>query len=264
MGLVFQFQQRCNNIVERIIEEQKIQGSEKTTSQFSQPTLFHDVLNSNLPPEEKSPERLAQEVQVVIGAGAETTGKMLTWTTYYLLENPEKLNKLKAELNRLDPDQIATLIDFEKMPYLTCVMLEGLRLSYGVSSSFQRISPDRNLQFQKWSIPAGTPVGMTSTLIHYNEQIFPDSHEFIPERWMDQEKRKQNPSRDIWSPSRRGLVSHNNDSLARAEILLAIPNIVRRLDLELYETTREDVTIAHDLFLPFAREGRKGVRVLVR
>lgn len=53
-------------------------------------------------------------------------------------------------------------------------------------------------------------------------------------------------------------------SLARSEILLALPNVVRRLDLELYETTREDATLAHDLFLPFAREGRKGVRVLVQ
>jgi cytochrome P450 len=31
---------------------------------------------------------------------------------------------------------------------------------------------------------------MTSVLIHHNEEIFPDSHEFIPERWLDPEKRK--------------------------------------------------------------------------
>ncbi|KAL2870373.1 cytochrome P450 [Aspergillus lucknowensis] len=127
MGLVFQFQQRCQNIVQSIMEEQNSQGHENVKSKFSQPTFFHDVLNSDLPPEEKSPERLAQEVQVVIGAGAETTGKMLTWTTYYLLENPEKLNRLREELNRFDPNRTATLIDLEKMPYLTCVMLEGLR-----------------------------------------------------------------------------------------------------------------------------------------
>jgi hypothetical protein len=35
-----------------------------------------------------------------------------------------------------------------------------------------------------------TPVGMTSLLMHHNEEIFPDSQSFIPERWMDPEQRK--------------------------------------------------------------------------
>ncbi|KAL3465075.1 cytochrome P450 [Aspergillus heterothallicus] len=75
------------------------------------------------------------------------------------------------------------------MPYLICVMLEGLRLSYGVSSRLQRIAPDRDLQFNEWTILAGTPVGMSSMLIHHNEDIFPDSHNFVPERWLNPEKR---------------------------------------------------------------------------
>jgi cytochrome P450 len=44
--------------------------------------------------------------------------KALAWTTYYLLENPEKLTKLREELNRLDRDHTATMVDLEKMPYL--------------------------------------------------------------------------------------------------------------------------------------------------
>lgn len=31
---------------------------------------------------------------------------------------------------------------------------------------------------------------MTSVFMHHNETIFPDSYEFIPERWMDLEQRK--------------------------------------------------------------------------
>lgn len=118
MNLVFQFQARCNKIVQTIMNEQNVSGYETVKSQFSQPTFFHDVLNSSLPSEEKSPERLAQEVQVVIGAGTETVAKMLTWTMYYLLEKPEKIQKLREELDRLDPAKTATLLEFEQMPYL--------------------------------------------------------------------------------------------------------------------------------------------------
>ena len=52
-------------------------------------------------------------------------------------------------------------------------------------------------------------------------------------------------------------------SLAKAEILLLLPKILREFEFELFETTREDVTIAHDLFLPYPREDSKGVRVLI-
>lgn len=35
-----------------------------------------------------------------------------------------------------------------------------------------------------------TPVSMTSVFMHHNETIFPNSYEFVPERWMDLEQRK--------------------------------------------------------------------------
>ncbi|KAK5325890.1 hypothetical protein LTR93_004113 [Exophiala xenobiotica] len=279
MGLMFAFQNRCLVLINSVIESQK-SGKEN----FGHPTFFHDVLASDLPPEARSAERLAQEIQTIIGAGAETVAKMLSWTTYYLLENPEKLRKLKEELNRLDPNRTAALVDFEKMPYLTSVMLEGLR-----------IAPDQALQYKQWSIPVGTPVGMTSVLMHHNETNFPDSYNFIPERWMDLESRKRLESYLVpFSKGSRQCVGqkyvdslpfsvlavlfvpsslvvpfteqkYNRDSsLARAEILLALAKLFRDVNFQLYETTREDVTMAHELFLPFPKSGSKGVRVLVR
>ncbi|KAL4971037.1 cytochrome P450 [Aspergillus stella-maris] len=176
------------------------------------------------------------------------------------LLSKERCNKIiqsKEELNWLNPNGTATLTNFEQMPYPTSVMLEGLRLSYGLSSRQERVAPDRNLQFRQWSIPARTPVGLTSTLIHHNETIFPSSTTFIPKRWMDSACRKY--LEYTWSRSQRGLGSSRESRNPPC-----LSNIVRRLDLEMYETMREDVTIAHDLFLPFAKEGRKGVRVVVR
>ncbi|OCT49257.1 Trichodiene oxygenase [Cladophialophora carrionii] len=258
MGLMFSFQDRCGVLINSVIENQRT-GEEK--QQYKQPTFFHDVLASDLPPEEKSAERLAQEIQVVIGAGAETVAKMLSWTTYYLLENPEKLKKLQEELNGLDPDRNATLVDFEKMPYLTSVMLEGLRLSYGVSTRLARIAPDRALQYREYSIPAGTPVGMTSVFMHHNEGIFPDSYNFIPERWMDLDGRQRLEQYLVaFSKGSRQCIGLN---LARAEMLLVMAKLFRDVHFQLYETTREDVTLAHELFLPFPKIGSKGVRVLV-
>ncbi|KAH8429750.1 cytochrome P450 [Aspergillus melleus] len=243
--LTAQFKRRCENIMQSIIDEQSSKNYDRARSEFSHPTFFHDVLSSSLPLEEKSPERLSQEVRLVIGAGSESTSKMLAWTTFYLLENKKKLDKLREELNRLDPEYTASLVDFEQMPYLTSVMLEGLS----------------TLQFKEWTIPAGTPVEMTSVLMHHNEEIFPDSYSFIPERWIDLCERKRLEKYMVsFSKGSRQCLGMN---LAKAEILLLLPKILREFEFELFETTREDVTIAHDLFLPYPREDSKGVRVLI-
>ncbi|EER24680.1 Cytochrome P450 family protein [Coccidioides posadasii C735 delta SOWgp] len=261
MNLFFVFQRRCKVLINSVIREHSEPDYEEKRKSYDHPTFFHDILDSNLPPEEKGPERLAQEIQGVIGAGSETVAKTLTWLTYYLLENKDKMDKLLEELNRLDPDRTATVVDLEKMPYLTSVMLEALRISYGVSSRLQRICPDRDLQYKEWSIPAGTPVGMTSVMMHHNEDIFPDSYNFVPERWLDPDRRKYLERYLVaFSKGSRQCVGIN---LARAELLLAISKIFRELKFELFETTREDVTLKHDLFLPFPKVGSKGVRVLV-
>ncbi|KAL1963024.1 hypothetical protein VTN77DRAFT_8772 [Rasamsonia byssochlamydoides] len=262
VDLVYKYMHRCLRLIHAVIDSQgDCSQSSAKSDPSDQPTFFHDVLSSNLPPEEKTPERLAQEMMVVIGAGAETTAKTLSVITFYLLDNPEKLQKLKQELDALDPDQTASLVQFEQMPYLTSVILEGLRLSYGLSTRLQRVAPDRALKYKDWTIPPNTPVGMTSVFMHHNESIFPDSHSFNPERWLDPQERKRLDRYMVaFTKGSRQCIGMN---LARAEMLLVIPKIVRHLNLRLFETTVEDVRLAHDFFLPAAKLTSKGVRVVV-
>ena len=52
-------------------------------------------------------------------------------------------------------------------------------------------------------------------------------------------------------------------SLASAELYLTISNVFRRFNLELFETTRDDVTIVCDAFVGYPKKDSKGVRVVV-
>jgi cytochrome P450 len=85
-----------------------------------QPTIFHELINSNLPPIEKSLDRLWQEGQIVVGAGADTTANALTITTFHVLDNPEILKKLRKELLTAMPERHSRprLVDLEHLPYL--------------------------------------------------------------------------------------------------------------------------------------------------
>ena len=91
-------------------------------------TIFHALLESDLPEEEKLQSRLWQEGQVVIGAGADTTANALTITHFHILDNPEVHKKLLAELvaalpNKFDPFELRVV---EQLPYL--VSFRRLRL----------------------------------------------------------------------------------------------------------------------------------------
>jgi cytochrome P450 len=54
--------------------------------------------NEELPVGERSVQRLAGEGEILIGAGGETTAKTLTRTTFYIINTPGILKKLREEL----------------------------------------------------------------------------------------------------------------------------------------------------------------------
>ena len=53
-------------------------------------------------------------------------------------------------------------------------------------------------------------------------------------------------------------------SLAYAELRIALAVLIRQLKMELFETTDDDVTLAHDLVTASPRRESPGVRVRVR
>lgn len=167
-----------------------INGEDDSHTKSQHPTIFHELLESNLPPQEKYLNRLGDEAQMIIGAGLETTAWALTTTFYHLISNPPILDNLRAELERanLDPMSMPDVIRLEKLPYLSACIQEGIRLSYGVSSRNPRISPDKPTRYKDWVIPSGTPVSMTIIDVHHDEHIFPNSRSYIPERWLHNPK----------------------------------------------------------------------------
>ncbi|KEF50879.1 uncharacterized protein A1O9_13069, partial [Exophiala aquamarina CBS 119918] len=218
------------------------------------PTIFHALLSINAPASEKLPTRLWQEGFLVIGAGTETTALILSTTMFYLIDNPRAYNKLKQEL-------VVAFLDISTLPTIAynAVIQEGLRLGVGVGSRLQRISPTHPMNIGHWTIPSGTPVGMTSILVHKNSELFYEPHDFIPERWIE------NPQLDEYLLSfSKGSRQCAGITLAYTELRIVLATLIRRLDFELFQTTIEDVAIEHDLVTANARLGSQGVRVLVK
>ncbi|TVY83338.1 Cytochrome P450 monooxygenase sdnE [Lachnellula suecica] len=243
-----------------------ISGEDQSHTKTQHPTIFHELLESNLPPQEKAIDRLGDEAQLMIGAGLETVAWTLATTSYHLISNPTILEKLRKLLEKAIPNPMAKmdLLHLEKLPYLTACIQEGIRLTYGVTSRNPRISRSQPTKYKDWSIPAGTPVSMTIIDVHHDEGIYPDSRSFIPERWVD------NPKTPNGSNLSRYFVAFGKGSraclginLAHAELYLALATVFRRFTFELYNTDISDIELAHDFFSPSPKLDSKGVRVKV-
>ena len=203
---------------------------------------------------------------------------------YHLLTSPETLRKLKAELKSIIPpaSSYTPLAELEQLQYLSAVIKETLRLSYGVPSRLYRVSPDKTLIFaerssgKQWVIPPGTAVAMSTYLIHHDESIFPESYKFLPERWLDPTKPRLDQYLVSFTKGTRQCLGMN---LAYAELYIGLSAIFSRFGsggkggvrdardegvLELYETGLSDVEMARDYFLPFAAKGSQGVRIKVK
>ena len=100
------------------------------------PNLVHEIMNSQLPPSEKTFRRVFDEVVTVAGAGFETTASTLRLIFFHIFSNRDILKRLRAEVacaRAQFPREIG-LRELEQLNYLTSVIMEGLRLSPGVAS----------------------------------------------------------------------------------------------------------------------------------
>ncbi|CRG88438.1 hypothetical protein PISL3812_05468 [Talaromyces islandicus] len=235
-------------------------GLNNQHAKVDHPTIFHELLNSDLPEEEKSDARLGDEAQLIIAAGLITTSWALSVAGFHIINNPLVAAKLRQELQ--DADAAIFKADWhalEKIPYLYGCVREGIRLAHGVVTRNPRLLPDTELTYGEWVIPRNTPVSSTSVDILMNEKIFPSPREFKPERWIN------NTTLDrYFVPFGKGSRMCLGLNLAQAELYIAIATIFSRFDFELYDTDVSDVEMKHAYLVPYAKWESKGVRAKVK
>jgi cytochrome P450 len=106
---------------------------------------------------------------------------------------------------------------------------------------------------------------MDAFSIHTNETVFSEALTFQPERWLN------DPTGPGGRPLSHYLFSFGKGSrgclgkeLAYMELYVAIATIFRRFDIELFETTREDVDFVLDMVVPMPPRKSKGVRAVIK
>ncbi|KAI9148249.1 Cytochrome P450 monooxygenase TRI4 [Paramyrothecium foliicola] len=242
-------------------------GSDSSSSK----SVYYSVLdNPILSAPDKALLRLEQEGALLVLAGTESPAKSLNTIFYHLLANPQIMSKLREELNTVA--RPASWAQLERLPYLTAVIEEGHRLSFGVTARTARIARETltytptsyaahsSSSGKSLKIPAGTPMSTTTLSAHTAPSVFPDPFVFDPERWLGEEGRKlQKYQMSFGKGSRKCL----GIELARAEMCLVTAALVQGFDMKLWMTKASDVAFVHDYHVSMPSMEFKGLEATI-
>ncbi|KAL2818345.1 cytochrome P450 [Aspergillus granulosus] len=250
-------------------------ATDKPVGPTGKESVYDSVLdNPNLPASEKTLLRLEQEGALLALAGTESPAQTLNIIFYHLLANPALLEKLRDELRTVPAS--ATWTQLEQLPYLSAVIEEGNRLSFGVTARTARIAHEpltytpsthvssscpQSTKTKSYTIPPGTPVSITTLAAHTAESVFSDPYVFDPDRWLGDAGKERRKFQMAFSKGGRRCLGIE---LARAELCLVIAALVRGFDMTLFETDADDVAFLHDYQVAMPKMGSKGVRVMAK
>lgn len=248
---------------ERQVE--RVRGEVEKGVMSGRKTIFHTILAG---PEDGEGGYVVPEMRKVVGeafgiagAAVETTGNVLTVCAFWVLRMREIQERLREELVGAFPDEERPMeyLVLEKLPYLTAVIKEGLRLSYGVLYPLPRVVPKGGATFNGRWVPEGTVVSMSTWLMHRDPSAFPNPDVFDPERWLDPAEERYR-DRLVVSFS-RGSRACLGQPLAMCELYVVLGQLFRRFDnLEAPDIGPEDL-VYEDYFLALHPPHAKKFRV---
>ncbi|KAK8947991.1 Cytochrome P450 89A9 [Platanthera guangdongensis] len=115
-------------------------------------------------------------------AGAETTASALHWIMAEIVARPAVQAKLVEEVEMRSGEEIKDE-DLQKMSYLKAVVMEGLRRHPPVHFLLPH-SVTEDTVFEGYLIPKEVPVSFLVSALGWDERVWAEPMEFVPERFM--------------------------------------------------------------------------------
>ena len=131
-----------------------------------------------------SNEEIKDELLTMLLAGHETTASALAWALYWIDNIPSVREKLRAELATLpnNSDKVA----ITKLPYLSAVCQETLRIDPIVTNAFSRVV-QKPIEIMGYQLEPGMVAIVSIYLTHHREDIYPEPKQFKPERFWERQ-----------------------------------------------------------------------------
>jgi cytochrome P450 len=149
-----------------------------------QPSDLLDLLLQSSDPDSGSSmtdAEIRDQVSTFIGAGFETTARVLFWTVYLLTLDKAEQARLREEVRAFPPDRLQSLADLQNWPRLRAVLLESMRL-YPPAPLYTRVAMAEDEVCGR-RVEPGTLVMISPWLIHRHKLLWDRPEAFIPDRF---------------------------------------------------------------------------------
>uniref|UniRef100_A0A0W0G312 Benzoate 4-monooxygenase cytochrome p450 n=1 Tax=Moniliophthora roreri TaxID=221103 RepID=A0A0W0G312_MONRR len=224
-------------LVSKLVDDalEKTQAEDPAEYDSEDRNMFHTIIR-HARKKDQPRHQVTREYLICEGldfriAGVETVSIACYVGARCLIRDDRVRGKLTAELDKAWPDRDALmpLERLEKLPYLTAVIKESLRLSHGVVTPMTRIVPDSGATITGHSVPPGTVVSTGNTFVHLNADIFPEPNQFHPERWTEAKDHSLDKYLVTFGKGPRSCLAIN---LGWSELYLILGNVFRKLELK--------------------------------
>jgi benzoate 4-monooxygenase len=194
-----------------------------------------------------SDDELVSELAIQLVIGNFPLSLTAFWTIYLLLEHPDAMKQLLAELDDAIPD--GTEITDDKLihlPYLDAVIRESMRHRPAMAEGLPRVVPKGGCTIAGKYIPQGTIVFTSSYALHHDPNLWMEPDAFRPERWLIASEHV-NEMKKAYAPFSTGPRSCAGQRIAWMLLRLTLATLLRRF--KFYPIAQQDMTPKMQIFM---------------
>ncbi len=167
-----------------------------------------------------------------MNAGSDTTAIQLANVMYHLIKTPSALAKLRQELDTVDSGSqvVVPYSNVKTLQFLRACLDESLRITPPVAFGLPRKTPPQGAMVGTTWISGGVTVCIPAYIAHRDEEWFPNSEEYRPERWLQEESSKLQSYFIPFSAGARGCIGRN---ISYIEQYVLMATLLKRFEFSL-------------------------------
>ncbi|KAK3043014.1 hypothetical protein RJ639_002582 [Escallonia herrerae] len=177
--------------------------------------------------------QLRDDLLSMLVAGHETTGSVLTWTSYLLSKDPASLTKAQEEVDRVLQGQPPSYEDIKDLKFLTRCINESMRL-YPHPPVLIRRAKVADVLPGNYKVNAGQDIMISVYNVHHSSQVWERAEEFVPERFDLEGPIPNETNTDFrYIPFSGGPRKCVGDQFALLEAIVALAIFLQHMNFEL-------------------------------
>jgi cytochrome P450 len=180
------YTKKLYDVLDKFIEDRlRTRSNENSERSYSEKDLLDVLLEMRS--HEFTLAHIRGYITEIFGAGAQTTANTIEWAMTELIRNPEKMERVQAELEEVvGRERMVEESDAERLPYLGAVVKEVFRLHPPAPLLIPHRA-DNRCEIAGFVIPKHTQIIINVWAIGRDPSIWKEPLKFIPERFIDKE-----------------------------------------------------------------------------